>query len=249
MNSFSPPSLYLCLVTDNLITTSKGVLAEGKGVAGMICPECLNENTIIWDYKNGVLVCSACGTVLDRLYDFECNRTNNVNSEVHEYAKRNLNEKTIHIERRLRLCENRINMYFKVFRKFNLRPGVKVKDEVIKELALGKKVKLVKTLTRCNAVDLSSVLSGSELEQAKIILNLINECPRLASRTDRVKQALAVLILYKIKNINVSYSEVARKFHVDPANLMRAYKVFKDRYYEELIKHVKMKIFNQKLYS
>lgn len=244
MNSFSAPPLHLCLVTDNLITTSKGVLAEGKGVAGMICPECLSKNTIIWDYKNGVLVCSACGTVLDKLYDFECNRATNVNNEVYGYVRKNLNEKTVRTEKCLRLRENRVNTYFKVFRKFNLRPGVRVKDEVIKELALGKKVKLVKTLTRCNAVDLSNVLSGPELEQARIILNLINECPRLASRTDRVKQALAVLILYKIKNINVSYSEIARKFHVDPANLMRAYKVFKDRYYEELIKHVKMKIFN-----
>lgn len=210
----------------------------------MICPECLSKNTIIWDYKNGVLVCSACGTVLDRLYDFECNRTININSEIHEYTKKSLNERTVRIERYLRLCENRVNMYFKVFRKFNLRPGVKVKDEVVKELTLGKKVKLVKTLTRCNAVDLSSVLSGSELEQARIILNLINEYPRLASRTDRVKQALAVLILYKIRNINVSYSEIARKFHVDPANLMRAYRLFKNRYYEELIRHVKMKILN-----
>jgi len=211
----------------------------------MICPECSSRDSIIWDYKNGTLVCTACGLVVDRLYDFDCYKIE-ANDKNGYNAKGNImyREKIKETSKHLRRCKNTVNEYYRILKHFNLRPGVRVKDEVLRDIALGKKIKLVKTLVRGNTIELSNVLKGNELEQAKIILDVLNEYPRIASRTDRVKQALSILILYKIKNVNVSYSEIARKFHVDPVNLMRAYKILKTKYYKDFVEDIKVRIPN-----
>ncbi|BFH73357.1 TFIIB-type zinc ribbon-containing protein [Sulfurisphaera javensis] len=42
----------------------------------MKCPYCGSEN-LVWDYKNGNLVCTECGSVLDKIYSYDNYQDNN----------------------------------------------------------------------------------------------------------------------------------------------------------------------------
>ncbi|MBP1358267.1 MAG: TFIIB-type zinc ribbon-containing protein, partial [Sulfolobus sp.] len=41
----------------------------------MKCPYC-HGNEIVWDYKTGDLVCTSCGSVIDKIYSYENNVSN-----------------------------------------------------------------------------------------------------------------------------------------------------------------------------
>ena len=85
-----------------------------------MCPECLSKDSIIWDYKNGVIVCSACGVVIDRLYDYETNRLDMITRDQKEKTSLDYKEKVRRTSKHLRTCKNRINEYYKIIRRFNL---------------------------------------------------------------------------------------------------------------------------------
>lgn len=195
----------------------------------MKCTYCGN-NELVWRYEEGYIVCSRCGTVLDRIYDYDIgssllqseSKTNRLSIyKVHEdYIVKLRRTKLLLMDLRYRIFQRRLKEYPK------LRPGLKIRDDILKALYAGRKVKMVKTIVNEHTEEVKNKLLESK--DTKIYLNIIElfkEYPRISSRTDRVKLALAKILYNElVYGFRPSFSSIAEEFRVSVVNLRKAYK-------------------------
>jgi len=218
----------------------KGLDNEQITVLKMKCTYC-GSNELVWRYEEGYIVCSKCGTVLDRIYDYnigspllqsESNTDRLSIHRIHEdYIMRSRRTKLLLIDLRYRKFQKKLKEYPK------LRPGLKIRDDVLKALYAGRNVKMVKTIVNEHTEEVKSKLLESK--DTKIYLDIIEvfkEYPRISSRTDRVKLALAKILYNElVYGFRPSFSSIAKEFRVSVVNLRKAYKDLR-RYSEVYVK-------------
>ncbi len=182
------------------------------------CPECLSHN-IVYDNKRGDIICGNCGLIIDRIYEAPIKKAEHV--QVHDrYLRRKYRKDITLIYRRI----SRYNLIVKPIVK-NLRRGLKIRDDIASKIINGEEVKMVKTIVKVSFEEVLKNISSSQRETLhNIVTNVLNNYPRLASRTDRVKMALAQLLYDEVvMGRRASILKIARSFKVDPINLRRAY--------------------------
>jgi len=188
----------------------------------LTCSEC-GSDKLIWDYARGDIICSSCGLVVDRIY---CE---------HTVLHGGFEDKQFRTSRSnytaIKDASKRVANYERLKNRFKLRPNLTFKPEVLNRIVNGEKVPLVKTIVRVD------VPSYDVDENIGAVLKVISKYPRICSRTDRVKLALAKLLIEIITNGDVNIALTAKTYNVDPTNLRRAYKLALS--YKELLGEVR----------
>ncbi len=195
----------------------------------MKCPYCGGVE-IVWRYNEGYVVCSSCGTVIDKIYDYTCKTYGNDSSALQYKLTLSKLHEDFNIKLRsikwalIDIRYRRFKRKLKVFPK--LRPGLKIREEVLEAIYNGKEVKLVKTIVNELTEEVKSKLSESEETRIYLdLLEIFKVYPKISSRTDRVKLALAKIVYNEIVyGFRPSFASVAREFHVSVVNLRKAYK-------------------------
>lgn len=185
----------------------------------MKCLECSSDN-IIWDYHRGEIVCAECGLVQDRIYVTHTRIKEELN------ANNNLTIKTQILE-----VKSRVKNYEVEISRYKLKPYLKFSEEFLEKIASGAKVRRVKTIVRRDN-------AGRLPERYKVVLEVFSKYPRVTSRTDRMKEALAELLSEYVKKGSLEIGRIARKYNVHPTNLRKAYKAAIQ--YENLINELKI---------
>ena len=143
----------------------------------MECPYCGAENSLLWDEGRGTVVCSECGTVVDSIY------VNGGSSGHGLEPPEGPKGRGRTVSRSLGRLSDASLKYLEILEEIRGRPMLYVdSDSFGRYLALGKRVKVVRR---------RSCLPRSETLDR--ILAVMVKYPRLCSRTDRAKYAIAVI--------------------------------------------------------
>ncbi len=192
----------------------------------LICPECRSTD-IIWDYRNGYIICTNCGLVLDRIYvkciDRKKNEINNrkLISEVfgerkrkQEYYKKN----------------NRVRRITRIINEIKSRPYLTLDTNAVNEYLLGKRphVKLFKYKTWA---------PNNDLILKQIIEKVVNNDPVLASRTERAKWAIAKILVQLSTNKSVDVKSIANETKLSVTHIRRLISVIQKRKSPIMIVH------------
>jgi len=197
------------------------------------CPDCGCQE-VVWCFTEGSIVCSNCGMVLDKIYDYSVPRNYyNLESEKSSTS----NELAKYYENKVKRINQSYRNYEKLIRKYsNLRPGLKIKEEAILSAYNGQRVKMVKIIVNEKTEEIKKeVLSENRIYE--IVLKEFAKYPRIASRTDRVKLALAIIAYSEVsKGIRPSFTGIAKKFGISIVNLRKAYSIMKK--YKDLYRNL-----------
>jgi len=172
--------------------------------------------------------------VLDKIYDYSVPR-NYYNLESKKSSTSN--ELAKYYENKVKRINQSYRNYEKLIRKYsNLRPGLKIKEEAILSAYNGQRVKMVKIIVNEKTEEIKKeVLSENRIYE--IVLKEFAKYPRIASRTDRVKLALAIIAYSEVsKGIRPSFTGIAKKFGISIVNLRKAYSIMKK--YKDLYRNL-----------
>ncbi len=186
----------------------------------MICPECGSTN-IIWDYKNGVLVCAECGIVIDRIYVQYEKRKNIEVRKNHNYL---LSKAFDRKEQRKEYSRKRkrLRKMSRLLNEVKDKPHLAVDMKAVKEYLMGERahVKLFKH---------KKWRPKNDLLLKKIIDNIVNNDPILASRTERAKWAIAKIFLQLVTNRKVDTRSIANETKLSITHVRRLINVVQNR--------------------
>lgn len=172
----------------------------------MRCTSCSSCN-IVWDYGRGEVICCDCGTVLDKIY-------------VSVKYSANIRDLTaIESLRTDRLVSAQTRLYLKLLGKA-LRHGLTVDNQVLMSYFLGK-APLIKVFKNPNT-DVGKLVKADE--RLKVIMDIINRYPRLASRTERAKIALAKIALSIMLDKKMDPGELGNELGLSKVHVRRLYK-------------------------
>ena len=146
---------------------------------------CGPEN-IVWDYKKGEVICSKCGTIIDRIYSLD-----NVNSGTSDETRYSF----VYKEKYYRWIKNKEKSYKKfkiILNKINKIKSKTNKIEINNDsfeyyIKTGKQIFILKNKNENNKI-------FNDEEILEIIEKFIKKDPILNSRTRRAKVAAALII-------------------------------------------------------
>lgn len=173
------------------------------------CTHC-NSVNVVWDYERGYIVCGDCGTVIDVIYQSHITFNLNKQEEICRSSKR--------VNSRIFLNKH-TKTYLELVRKA-YEYGLTVDNEVFKQYSLGHSP-LVKVFKKPN-VELSRLTSDRSM---KLVLDMLMKYPRLASRTDRAKVALAKIALSTVSEGKLDIKKLSRELNLSEVHIRRLYKV------------------------
>ncbi|HDN75534.1 MAG TPA: TFIIB-type zinc ribbon-containing protein [Acidilobales archaeon] len=155
----------------------------------MKCPNC-GSRALIWDYSRGDVVCTSCGYVVERIYVTSYNSlTNECQEELRHsrYLKPLIKPITV--------------KYLKFMKSLSKLNGVKLDTDAVLRYLKGEapRVKIIKR-------ELNEGLLRDSL--IKKVFNVMRKYPRLNSRTDRAKLAIALIALNIVKESNRRLNDV-----------------------------------------
>ncbi len=179
----------------------------------MECPYC-GSRQLVWDTSNGYVVCSECGSVVDTIYDYTPTTTRNVE----EVARR----KDTCRSRGSRETRRRLSLYERLARK--RKPGLVMREEnVLRYIETGGRVK-AQVFVR---VDTPRILEEAVAENPRLpaIMKLLEKYPRLASRTLRLKLAIALYLYARASGMVVGVDRIAARVGVNPKHFRRVKKL------------------------
>ena len=155
----------------------------------MKCPYC-GSSRVVWDYEKGEVICICCASVIDRIY-YDVGHT--LSEEVTE---RSLRSNPHNGYRSYPKLKSITLTYLKFMKKVSRYKGIIVDNRAFLDYLSGKRphVKILKR--EFNEGKLRDELINK-------VINVINKYPRLKSRTDRAKLALALIALGIAKGDNV----------------------------------------------
>ncbi len=184
------------------------------------CPEC-GSTSILWDYKNGIIVCSNCGLVIDNVYDYTVYYNQDQNN--HGTRKIRLISEYQYIKmksRRYRDIHNRLKILEPLISR-KLKRYLTIDEKALKEYLNGLRphVKIFKYHKEIQA----------SIEAKILIEKVINKDPVLTSRTDRAKIALALIILDILSNGKPDIYKIARKTSISVTHVRRLLKLLEER--------------------
>ncbi len=155
----------------------------------MRCPYC-GSSRVVWDYEKGEVICVRCASVIDKIY-YDVG-----NSLSEELMERSLRSNSYSRYKNYPRLKSITLTYLKFLRKVSRHKGVVVDNRAFLDYLSGKRphVKILKR--EFNEGKLRDELINK-------VINVINKYPRLKSRTDRAKLALALIALGIAKGDNV----------------------------------------------
>ncbi len=162
------------------------------------------------------MVCSACGLVIDSIY---VNQVNGFRDEGLENARMKAKEKVKTHKKLKVLGDQEMAKRFKLYMDLlnNKRVKLAFETKALTEFIYGKRAPVKILVKRGTKID------ESLKTRLSAIINIINKYPRLASRTDRAKYALAYMIYSLINTGRIDFKEVTRKFNLSFAHARRLY--------------------------
>lgn len=154
------------------------------------CDYCGSQD-VVWDFKNGFVVCSSCGSVLERIYSAPSVRL--------ETARLSVRERYVNaseLSDKLRRVKT-----FRSVRSKMKKPDLALDNVAFAEYLAGKRGHVKLYVKKSSAERLRKL---TELPEVKEALRTIEKYPLLASRTDRVKVASALIYLIAKKGGKLS---------------------------------------------
>ncbi len=200
----------------------------------MRCPYCGSDN-IVWDYVRGDVICASCGTVLERIYVTEYRRAN---QELMQEPVKTRTYKRYGRSGRVTLTKY-TSEYLKLISK--VKKSKRLKNIIIDSEQLRKYVEgegpPVKIFKR-NPQNVQTLLKDPKV---KLVLEIMLRFPRLSSRTDRAKVALALMALMLLAGRRINAREVAEKSGISAMHARRLAKTLEENreFVEELKKAIK----------
>ena len=160
----------------------------------MRCPYCGSTN-VIWDEERGEVVCMDCGSVIDRIYvlreDFRV-----------EDSRPSRSRGSVRLSK---TTKEFLKLLDRVKSSKKLKGKAVIDTTNFFDYVNGRRgrVKIIKLST--------PYLRNLEKDKdISVVLELISKFPRLKSRTDRAKVALAMLTISLVKGGSINVSEVSR---------------------------------------
>jgi len=197
----------------------------------MRCPYC-GSNDIVWDYVRGDVICASCGTVLDRIYVTE------------QYTNPEFVQESVKIRARKKHRDKRVTLtkytseYLKLINK--IKGSKRLKNIVIDSEQLRRYVDgelpPIKIFKR-NPQNVKALLKDPKV---KLVLEIMLHFPRLSSRTDRAKVALALMALMLLTGRRINTREVAEKSGISAMHARRLAKALQEN--REFVKELKKAI-------
>ncbi len=170
----------------------------------MECPYCGTENSLVWDESRGTVVCSECGTVVDSIYVGGGGFGRELESPRERTAARNFG----------RISDASVK-YLEILKEIKHRPALYVdSDSFGRYLVLGKRVKVVRRrvyLPRSKALE--------------AIVAVMMKYPRLCSRTDRAKYAIAAIAYALVAEGSADVSKLSRDLGLSKTHVRRLLRV------------------------
>jgi len=176
-------------------------------VSTMLCTYCHSTN-VVWDYERGCIVCGDCGTVLDVIYYYNINTSQEDSKQV----------KKLRNTHQVQGMSKHTSTYLKLT-KVASRHGLIVDNEVFMKYISGS-IPLVKVFKRPN-VDVSKFM---DREPIKLVLDLMKNYPKLTSRTDRAKVALAKIALDIVMDKGLDVKKLSSELGISEVHIRRLYK-------------------------
>ncbi len=197
-----------------------------RRVDGNKCPEC--GGLLIYDEYRGELVCSRCGLVVDRVYDYGPLREREEVVERRELSLRG-RPRGHAVAKKLRY---KLRLY-RIGRQIEAsRPGL-----IIDYNKAFRQGRFVNTVTSINTVNAKRVLEEKGvLEDLEEIVRIIMEVdPAAMARTYRSKLAIAYIVHYMLtKGKYPNPRDTSRIFHISLTTYKRLEKVA-DRIYRKIV--------------
>ncbi len=184
----------------------------------MQCPWC-GSRRIVWDMERGEVVCSDCGTVIDRIY------VNQINISDPEYLGRQdhqLSGKAGHAPTLSKYTLMYLRLLKKIKSSKRLR-NIEIDFERFKS-ALSEDGSQVKVLRRKKEL-VDAALSRDR--RIKAVLKVMLRFPRLYSRTDRAKVAIAMLALALALGREANARKVAEESGVSVMHVRRLERILR----------------------
>ncbi len=184
------------------------------------CPYC--NGVLIWDHQRGDIVCSECGTVIDRIYIMD--KTIGIEDSGVECSRGS--RKLVNV----RGTPRSYSMYMRMYRMIrNSSRDLMINEQRFNALVRGE-IGQVNILTSPGSI-MSSKLVDSDEELRGILDNIVSRIPRLASRTykGKVTAALLIKLIYREKR-DPGYKvfrEVASKTGTSIGHVKRIYRVLR----------------------
>jgi len=178
----------------------------------MECPECKSQK-LVWDYKRGDVICSSCGLIVDTIY-VNHNHLSKDNELTFKEKKYNGERKVLKM-----LAHDDIAKKFNLYMNFlnNKRVKLMFETKALTEYIYGKRAPVKILVKKGTNID-------EEIKcKLKTIIDIINKYPRLASRTDRAKYALAYMVYSLINTGKVDIYEISKKFNLSVTHAKRLY--------------------------
>lgn len=172
----------------------------------MGCPYCGAENSLVWDESRGTVVCSGCGTVVDLIY---------VSVGGLGYEPGLSNGRTSAITRKFGKLTDASIKYLMILEEIKCSPQLYVdSDSFDRYLILGKRVKVIK---RKVAMPKDKTLDD--------IVTIMTKYPKLCSRTDRAKYAIAAIAYTLVVEGYVDPSKLSKQLGLSKTHIRRLLRV------------------------
>ncbi|MEM1698622.1 MAG: TFIIB-type zinc ribbon-containing protein [Sulfolobales archaeon] len=185
----------------------------------MECPYCRAVNSLVWDEIRGMVVCSECGVVVDLIYVSGGNFENELEP---------LGDRVSVTVRKFGKLSDASIKYLTILKEIKYRPQLYVdSDSFSKYLVLGKRVKVIKRR-----------ISIPKNETIEKIVTIIAKYPRLCSRTDRAKYALATIAYALATEGSVDSSKLSKQLGLSKTHIRRLLRVVRNsqRFLDEVRK-------------
>ncbi len=152
----------------------------------MRCTYC-GSTSILWDEFRGDVVCLNCGTVIDRIY--VASPTSPGNGAEQSLSRNHVRERAG--SRVKASLSKHTRLYIKLLKKAKEKNLIIDNEKFLDHIYRGKP--LVKVFKRRKIVGLD------EESSVRMVMNIMGKYPRLNSRTDRARVALALISLKLVR--------------------------------------------------
>ncbi len=183
------------------------------------CPVC--GGILVWDYQRGEVICSSCGLVVDRIYDYSPLRENEETITWRNIKIRNNPKKN----KKLHEYKLHIRLYIKAQSYVKDKPWLEIDYEKI--FRTGKMINTIKSSATIRAE--KNITDKKLWKQIEHGLRIIEEIhPVALARSGRGKYALAYIVsTYIHKNFFPGQKEVIEIFNISETSYKRLIKLAK----------------------
>lgn len=183
----------------------------------MKCPYC-GSPEVVWDYERGDIICTTCGTVIERIYVM--NPSSSMNEDFETL-------KDIKSFDRMPKLSRTTKEYLKLLKelKHSKRLSGKARIDTARFMNY---VKLGDNRVKVIKVDVADTTLMNDAKVNKV-LRIMKKYPRLFSRTDRAKVALALIAISLLTKEYLQITKISKSTGLSRMHIRRLLKiVFKE---------------------